>query len=173
MSFLKKFTPPSENLEDVVVSLLEKHNLKLTTAESCTGGLISGRIINVPGASSVLDEGFITYSNKAKEKYLGVQGKTLEKYGAVSKETAIQMAEGAAKNTGKSVGLAVTGIAGPDGGTQDKPVGLVYIACFINGKVKVKEFIFNGDRQTIRESAVINALNLLRLSIINQYEKWF
>lgn len=165
-------TKEEENLEDVVVSLLEKYNLKLTTAESCTGGLLSGRIINVPGASSVFDEGFITYSNDAKEKYLGVDRETLDKYGAVSKETAIMMAEGAAMSTGKDAGLAITGIAGPDGGTLKKPVGLVYIACYLRGKVQVEKFNFNGDRQTIRERAVIHALNMLRLSIINQYEKW-
>ncbi|NLJ90487.1 MAG: competence/damage-inducible protein A [Clostridiales bacterium] len=164
-------TKEEENLEDVVVSLLEKYNLKLTTAESCTGGLLSGRIINVPGASSVFDEGFITYSNDAKEKYLGVDRETLDKYGAVSKETAIMMAEGAAMSTGKDAGLAITGIAGPDGGTLKKPVGLVYIACYLRGKVQVEKFNFNGDRQTIRERAVIHALNMLRLSIINQYEK--
>lgn len=164
-------TKEEENLEDVVVSLLEKYNLKLTTAESCTGGLLSGRIINVPGASSVFDEGFITYSNDAKEKYLGVDRETLDKYGAVSKETAIMMAEGAAMSTGKDAGLAITGIAGPDGGTLKKPVGLVYIACYLRGKVLVEKFNFNGDRQTIRERAVIHALNMLRLSIINQYEK--
>ena len=164
-------TKEEESLEAVVVNLLEKYQIRLTTAESCTGGLLSGRIINVAGASSVFDEGFITYSNEAKEKYLGVKKETLDQFGAVSKEAAVQMALGAAKNTGKDAGLSVTGIAGPDGGTKEKPVGLVYIACCVNDKVEVKEFIFNGDRQTVRERAVINALNLLRLVIINQYEK--
>lgn len=163
-------TKEEENIEDVVVKLAIKHGIKLTTAESCTGGLLSGRIINVPGASSVFDEGFITYSYEAKEKYLGVSKETLDRYGAVSKETAEEMALGAAKKTGKNAAIAVTGIAGPDGGTKEKPIGLVYIGCYLNGKVEVKEFRFNGNRETIRERTVINALNMLRLSIDSWYQ---
>ncbi|NMB43679.1 MAG: competence/damage-inducible protein A [Clostridiales bacterium] len=164
-------TKEDENLEDVVVDLLKRYDLGLSTAESCTGGLLSGRIINVPGASSVFDEGFITYSNEAKEKHLGVKKETLNKYGAVSKETALEMAQGVAKNTGKDAGLAITGIAGPGGGSKEKPVGLVYIACYLNGKVEVREYVFNGDRQTVRERSVIHALDLLRILIVNQYVK--
>ncbi len=159
-----------ESLEEVVVKMLLKYNIKLTTAESCTGGLLSGKIINVPGTSEVFDEGFITYSNQAKTKYLGVKKETLEKYGAVSKETAAEMAAGAAINTGSNSALAVTGIAGPDGGTEEKPVGLVYVACYLNDKVQVIQYNFNGNRQSIRERTVINALDLLRREIISQYE---
>ena len=112
----------------------------------------------------------ITYSYEAKEKYLGVSKETLDRYGAVSKETAEEMALGAAKKTGKNAAIAVTGIAGPDGGTKEKPIGLVYIGCYLNGKVEVKEFRFNGNRETIRERTVINALNMLRLSIDSWYQ---
>jgi nicotinamide-nucleotide amidase len=162
-------TKENETLEDVVVGLLVKHHLTLTTAESCTAGLLAGRIVNVPGASTVLGEGFITYSNEAKQKYLKVSGSTLEKYGAVSKETASEMALGAIATSGSNVSVSITGLAGPDGGTEKKPVGLVFIACALGNKVTVKEFHFKGNRQKIREATVINALNLLRLTIIEEY----
>jgi nicotinamide-nucleotide amidase len=159
-------TEESENLEDVVVKLLINHKLTLSTAESCTGGLIAGRIVNVSGASEVFNEGVITYSNEAKEKYLSVRGETLKNFGAVSYETAKEMAEGAKQNLHSDVSLAVTGIAGPLGGTTEKPVGLVYISCMVHDKVTVKEFHFNGNRQKIRENTVICALDLLRTSIL-------
>lgn len=162
-------TKGSENLEDVVVSLLTKHNLTLSTAESCTGGLIAGRIVNVPGASTVLGEGFITYSNEAKQKYLNVKSSTLKEHGAVSEETAAEMAEGAARAAGSNAALAVTGIAGPDGGTDKKPVGLVYIGCKLNDKLYVKECRFKGNRQKVRENTVIYALDLLRNAILEEY----
>lgn len=163
-------TDETENLEDVIVKLLSKNQLKLTTAESCTGGLVSGRIVNVSGASNVFGEGFITYSNNAKEKYLGVKKETLQQYGAVSKETAKEMALGAASVSESEVSLAVTGLAGPDGGSEQKPIGLVYIACCINDKVKVEEFHFGGNRQKIRETTATYALNLLRISLLNEFE---
>ncbi|QHQ62190.1 competence/damage-inducible protein A [Anaerocolumna sedimenticola] len=162
-------TDESENLEDVVVSMLAKHHIRLTTAESCTGGLIAGRIVNVPGASAVLGEGFITYSNEAKQKYLKVSAQTLMKYGAVSKETAAEMAQGAASVSESNASLAVTGIAGPDGGTEEKPVGLVYIGCTVNGKIRVKECRLKGNRQKIRDLTVIYALDLLRNAIMEEY----
>lgn len=162
-------TNEKENLEDVVVSLMIKHHITLTTAESCTGGLIAGRIVNVPGASAVLGEGFITYSNEAKQKYLKVSGKTLKDYGAVSRETAGEMALGAVKASLNNASIAVTGIAGPDGGTKEKPVGLVYIACALNKILHVKECRFKGDRQKNRDYTVIYALNLLRNAIIEEY----
>ena len=163
-------TDESENLEDTVVKLLKKYDLTLATAESCTGGLFTGRIVNVAGASDVLKEGFITYSNKAKRKNLDVSKNTLKKYGAVSEQCAKEMAKGAAINTGSDVAVAITGIAGPDGGTDEKPVGLVYIACFVNEKVTIKEFNFKGNRQKIREGAVIYALDLLRRCILDNYK---
>ena len=149
-------------LEEVVVKFLTDRNLTITCAESCTGGLLSGRIINVPGVSDVYKAGFITYSNKAKHKLLGVKKSTLKKFGAVSKQTAREMAAGAAKAAKADVAVAVTGIAGPDGGTLEKPVGLVYIGCSVNGKVTVKKCQFSGNRSQIRESAVVAALKLVR-----------
>lgn len=159
-----------ENLEDVVVKLLKKYDLSVTTAESCTGGMLSSRIVNVPGASDVFNEGFITYSNKAKRKYLDVNKNTLKKYGAVSMQTAKEMAKGAAISTDSDTAIAITGLAGPDGGTEEKPVGLVYIGCFVKEKVTVKEYRFNGDRQKIREQAVVNGLDLLRRCILQNYK---
>lgn len=160
-------TNEEETLEDVVVKLLSKHGLKLSTAESCTGGLLSSKIINVSGASEVFEEGFITYSNKAKEKYLGVNKESLDKYGAVSSEVAKEMVLGAARNTESQACIAITGLAGPKGGSKEKPIGLVYIAVLLNDNVEVKEYRFNGNRQSIRERTVVMALDLLRLSIIN------
>lgn len=149
-------------MEESIVELLKKKQLTITTAESCTAGLLAGRIMNVPGASSIYNEGYITYSNDAKEKLLGVSHETLETYGAVSSQTASEMAAGAAKAAGADAALAVTGIAGPDGGTKEKPVGLVYIGCFVQGKVRVEEFHFTGNRSKNRDYAVIKALTLLR-----------
>ena len=120
-------TEEDVTLEDAVVELLKGKKMTVTTAESCTAGLLAGRIMNVAGASEVYEEGYITYANRAKSKLLGVKEETLEAYGAVSEQTAREMAEGAAKAAGADAALAVTGIAGPGGGTKEKPVGLVYI----------------------------------------------
>lgn len=155
-------------LEEAVVNLLKEKNLTVTTAESCTGGLLAGRIMNVPGASAVYREGYITYSNEAKEKLLGVCHETLETVGAVSKETAAQMAEGAARQAGAQAALSVTGIAGPDGGTPEKPVGLVYIGCHVAGRTRVEEFRFTGNRAKNRDYAVVRALTLLREELIRE-----
>lgn len=160
-------TDEKETLEENVVKLLKQNNLTLATAESCTGGLLTGKIVNVAGASSVLNSGFITYSNESKTQFLDVSEGTLKEYGAVSEKTAGEMAMGAARATNSNVGIAITGLAGPDGGTIDKPVGLVYIGCFLNDKITVKEYHFRGNRQKIREYSVVNALDLLRRSIIN------
>ena len=157
-------TDEEETLEDAVVKLLRKKDLQLITAESCTGGLLAGRIINVRGASDVLQQGFITYSNKSKRKILDVDKSTLKKYGAVSKETAKEMAKGGIFATDADVCVAITGIAGPDT-EDDKPVGLVYISCYYNDKVVVKEYNFQGNRQKVREQAVTKALDLVRRCI--------
>lgn len=149
-------------LEEAVVQLLKNNGLTVTCAESCTGGLLSGRIINVPGVSDVYKAGFVTYSNRAKHKLLGVRNRTLKKYGAVSPQTAWEMAAGATRVTKSDVALAVTGIAGPDGGSPEKPVGLVYIGCSVKGKVTVKKYRFSGDRSQIRKSTVTAALKLLQ-----------
>lgn len=151
-----------ETLEMAVVSLLKDKKLTLTTVESCTGGAIAARIVNVPGASDVLMQGFVTYSNEAKQNLVGVQGETLEEFGAVSQQTAVEMAEGAVKTTGSDIAISVTGIAGPGGGTEEKPVGLVYVGCDCEGKTTVKELHLSGNRTKIREQSVAQALTLLR-----------
>lgn len=162
-------TKEKKSLEMSVVSLLEKNELTISTAESCTGGLLAGRIINVPGVSDVYKEGFITYTNKAKRKTLGVNKATLKKYGAVSTQTAREMALGAALEADSDVSISVTGIAGPDGGTDEKPVGLVYIGVCVKNKVHVEEFRFSGDRANVREQTVISALGLLRKCILEYF----
>ena len=156
-------------LEMSVVNLLEKNELTISTAESCTGGLLAGRLINVPGVSDVYKEGFITYTNKAKRKTLGVNKSTLKKYGAVSEQTAKEMAVGAALAADTDISISVTGIAGPDGGTNEKPVGLVYVGVCIKDIVHVEEFRFSGDRANVREQTVISALGLLRKCIMEHF----
>lgn len=162
-------TKEDETLEMAVVKLLDKYELTVTTAESCTGGLLAGRIVNVPGASDVFREGFITYSNKAKRKILDVGKGTLKKYGAVSEQTAKEMATGGVFATDADACVAVTGIAGPDGGTDEKPVGLVYIATYMKDRVSVEHYQFKGDRAKVREQSVVKALDLLRRSILENY----
>ena len=148
------------------VETLEKYDLSISTSESCTGGLLAGRIINVAGVSEVYKEGFVTYTNKSKRKRLDVSKSTLKKYGAVSKQTAKEMAAGTALAADTDVAISVTGIAGPDGGTEEKPVGLVYIGVFLEGRVTVEEYHFSGDRQQIREKTVEEALKLAKKCIM-------
>ncbi|HAX50485.1 CinA family protein [Muricomes intestini] len=147
-------------LEECLVNELTKRKLTITTAESCTGGMIAGTLVNVAGASDVLSEGYITYSNEAKERLVGVDRETLKRYGAVSEQTAREMAAGAAKAAGADVALSATGIAGPGGGTAEKPVGLVYIGCYISGRINVVKCQFNGSRMENRISTVEEALKL-------------
>lgn len=164
-------TEEDVTLEEEVVRLLNKYELTLATAESCTGGLLGGRLVNVPGVSDVYKAGFITYSNKAKRKYLDVSKNTLKKYGAVSKETAKEMAKGGVFQTDADICIAVTGLAGPGGATKEKPVGLVYIACYIGDKVQVKEYHFKGNRNKIREQTVVRALDTVRRCILDKYHE--
>ena len=159
-------TDEQVNLEDAVVQLLKEQKLTLTTVESCTGGLFTGRLVNVQGASEVLKQGFITYSNKAKRKLIGVKKLTLKEYGAVSDKTAKEMVKGAILATGSDAAVAITGIAGPDGGTKEKPVGLVYIAVTVKGETRVEKYQFTGNRAKIRENAVVAAMTLLRTCIL-------
>ncbi len=147
-------------MEEKLVTLLREKNMTITTAESCTGGMVASKIINVSGASYVMNEGFITYANSAKETYCGVKRETLDKYGAVSSEVALEMAEGVAKKTGADVAVSVTGIAGPDGGSEEKPVGLVYIGCYCNGKSSFEQHLFEGDRFSVREKSATAAISL-------------
>ena len=153
---------PAKTLEEEVVELLARKHLTVTTAESCTGGLIAGTLINAAGASDVLNEGYVTYSNEAKERLVHVSHETLERYGAVSAQTAQEMAEGAARAAGADAALSATGIAGPGGGSVEKPVGLVYIGCCLNGRTVVKECRFNGSRMENRLRTVETALTMLK-----------
>ena len=137
-------------MEEELVKYLTENKMTITTAESCTGGMISSTIVNVPGASWVLNEAYVTYANEAKEKLVGVSHKTLEEFGAVSKETAYEMAEGAAKAANADCAIAVTGIAGPDGGTEEKPVGTVYAGYCVKGKIYVERYNFDGGRYEVR-----------------------
>lgn len=152
-------------LEDVVGKLLVDKGLTISTAESCTGGMVAAALVNYSGISSAFMEGAVTYSNEAKMARLGVNKETLDEFGAVSEETAIEMAEGIARTAGTNIGISTTGIAGPGGGTDEKPVGLVYVGLSINGKTEAKKFNFNGDRQKIRLRTMMNALDWLRRSI--------
>ena len=145
-----------------IISKLSEHKLTVATAESCTGGLIASTIVDVAGASDCFNEGYITYSNEAKIKNLKVKDETLAKFGAVSSQTASQMAEGVKKKAGADFGISSTGIAGPGGGSPSKPVGLVYIACaFGANECKVKELHLKGNRSQVRQAAVDEALKLL------------
>lgn len=159
-------TDADVSLEQSIVDLLIANDLTISTAESCTGGLLAGRLINVPGVSEVFKKGLITYSNKAKRKMIGVKKVTLDKYGAVSEQVAGEMAKGTGVITKADVTVAVTGIAGPDGGTEEKPVGLVYIGCCVKGKLTVKKYQFSGNRSKIRESTVAAGLILLRECVL-------
>lgn len=155
------------SLEEKVVKALLAKGFAITTAESCTGGMIASTLINVAGISEIYKEGYITYSNEAKQKLLGVDKEALERFGAVSEIVASQMAQGAALAAGAEAALAVTGIAGPDGGTEEKPVGLVYIGCYLNGKVTVTRNQFTGTRLMIRQETTKQALELL-LKCLNE-----
>ena len=149
-----------ENLEESLIKMLAERSMTVTTAESCTGGLLSGTLVNVPGASEVLGEAYVTYSNEAKQRLVHVRKETLEKFGAVSEETAKEMAEGAALAAGADVAISTTGIAGPGGGTVEKPVGLVYIGCCVKENVQVIKCLFHGNRMENRMHTVQEAVRL-------------
>lgn len=149
------------SIEEAVIKKLEEKNLTVASAESCTGGLIAGKIIDYPGASKVFIDGVVSYSNESKVTRLGVKQETLEKFGAVSEQTAKEMAEGVKNVLNADIGISSTGIAGPGGGTEEKPVGLVYIAVSSKNKTTVKKLNIKGSRNKIRSRAVTEALTLL------------
>jgi nicotinamide-nucleotide amidase len=160
-----------ETLEEVVGRLLQQQKLTVAVAESCTGGLIGYRLTQVPGSSAYVDRGALCYSNRSKTEMLGVSASLIEQHGAVSREVAEAMARGMRERTGVSVALSVTGIAGPGGATETKPVGLVYIG--LNGgkdDVMSKEYRFHGDRSVIRQRAAQAALDVLRRWLIARGE---
>jgi len=156
----------NDSLESVVNDLLQKRKLTVSFAESCTGGMISSRFTDIPNASVSFLNGIVCYSNEAKINILGVKRETIEKYGAVSMETAEEMARCIRKISKTDIGLSVTGIAGPTGGTEKKPVGLCYIGIDTGNEVKVFSNIFNGNRNKIRQLAATKALDILRRTII-------
>jgi len=144
-------------MENRIVKILTKKKLKISFAESCTGGMLSSRLVGVSGSSVVFDESIVTYSNEAKEKYLNVSKSTLAKYGSVSEEVANEMARGIVKCSNANIGVSITGIAGPTGATIGKPVGLVFIGMFYK-KDYVFKHIFKGSRQEVREQSTKAAL---------------
>ncbi len=150
---------------DAVLELLKKRGETVTFAESCTGGLLCGAFVDCAGASDCLKESFVTYANEAKENLLGVKSETLARCGAVSGECAREMALGAARAAGADWAVSVTGIAGPGGGTAEKPVGTVWIGVAHRGAAQAREYHFRGQRQWIRKLSVVNALNQLRLAM--------
>jgi len=152
-------TTKLRSLAEKIGVSLQAQNFLLATAESCTGGGLSYAITAIPGSSDWFDRGFVTYSNAAKIDMLGVEANTLGQYGAVSMEAAREMAEGALLNSLADVSIAVTGIAGPDGGTEEKPVGTVWIAWSKRAASTVTQvFLFKGDRGKIREQTMVEAL---------------
>ncbi|WP_279119672.1 CinA family nicotinamide mononucleotide deamidase-related protein [Fusobacterium varium] len=162
------FGENTDRLEKKVVELVKKLGMNISTAESCTGGMIASRLIDVPGVSEIFKEGIVSYSNDAKMKRLGVKKETLEKYGAVSKETAKEMVMG----LDSDIAIATTGIAGPDGGTPEKPVGLVYIGIRVKNDIYVEKKFFNGDRMKIRERAVSQSLfSLIKILDKGEYDE--
>ena len=155
----------NDTLEDVVGRLLNEKGLTLSTAESCTGGLLSHRITNSPGSSTYFKGGVISYSNEVKMNILEVEEDTLERVGAVSEQTAIEMAEGVQKLLKSDMGVSITGIAGPDGGSAEKPVGLVYIGFVYNHESYAKKFQFIRDRKGNKYLSSQAALNMIRLNL--------
>ena len=146
-------------IEHEIISLLSEKKFKLATAESCTGGLLAKRITAVEGCSACFDCGVVSYANHIKEKLLGVDGAVIKKMGAVSAPVALQMARGIIKLSGSDLGIGITGLAGPTGGSETKPVGLVYIALADNRDFEIcNRFVFEGGRGEIRQSSADSAL---------------
>ena len=164
-------TEESKTLEEAVVDMLKDQGLVLALAESCTGGAVAARIVNVPGASEVFSHGYVTYSNRAKRRCLGVKKSTLKVSGAVSEKCAKEMAKGGCVVSGADICLSVTGLAGPGGGTKETPVGTVFMGCCYNDKAITKEFHFTGNRSKIREQATAHALVLLRSCVMEGIHK--
>jgi PncC family amidohydrolase len=148
-----------------IVEFLSSKNLKLATAESCTGGMIASAITDIAGSSDAFDRGFVTYSNQAKIDMLGVSQKTLDEFGAVSEQTCREMVLGALKNSQANIAIATTGIAGPSGDSAEKPVGLVYIGVGTSERVRVIKFHFSGTRAEVRKQTVERGLELILPSL--------
>lgn len=159
------FSEDEKSLEEVVQEKLEKNKYTISTAESCTGGLLAAKLVNLPGISNTFIEGVITYSNSSKIKTLNIPEEVILKHGAVSKETAIYMAKNIALKNNTDVGISTTGIAGPSNDNTDKPVGLVYIGMYIRGKEYYQKLNLFGNRNKIREMTTLYALDYLRKNL--------
>jgi len=162
------FSAADESLEEVIVKLLAQRNQTLAVAESCTGGLLADRITNVPGASAVFLAGYVCYANQAKIGVLNVDPQLIEKHGAVSEQVACVLAEHARAGAKSDYSLATTGVAGPSGGSPEKPVGTVYVALATSGETIAKKFFFPTDRETFKQIATQAALELLRRNLIKE-----
>ena len=162
LSNLQNLTAITQQIGEILC----KKNAKLTTAESCTGGGISKAITAVSGSSQWFEFGFVTYANTAKQKLLGVSQETLDQYGAVSEQVVREMAQGAIQQSNADYAIAVSGIAGPDGGTEQKPVGTVWICWQTPQQIWTQKFMLKGDRQAIRTAAIKNSLQQLLQHLI-------
>lgn len=150
-----------DKLKQRLITVLTKKNITVSTAESCTGGMIGACLTSIPGISEYYGYGFVTYSNDAKQKLIGVSCETLKQYGAVSAETALEMAEGALNVSGSDIAVSVTGIAGPGGGTKEKPVGLVYVGFASKDKRYFKKLNLSGTREEVRLKTVANVMEII------------
>ena len=160
-----EFLSLHESLQHLAAAL-RAHGWRMATAESCTGGLLGARLTEVPGSSRVVLGGVIAYANIVKEQELGVAADDIEMHGAVSEPVAVQMARGVRGMTGATIGVGITGVAGPDGGTPDKPVGTVWIAIDVRGEVTTNRAIYIGDRAEVRHRATQVAMDLIRRALL-------
>jgi nicotinamide-nucleotide amidase len=157
------FDPETLDLAERVLTACRARGWRLATAESCTGGLVAAALTAIPGASDVVERGFVTYSNKAKLELLGVPQDTIAQHGAISAEIAAAMARGAVARAGVDLAVSTTGIAGPGGGTPQKPVGLAYLGIATrDGGARVERRVFPGDRDEVRRAAMVEALEMLQ-----------
>ena len=155
------YAEEDKTLPETTVEMMIEKKLTVSAAESCTGGMFSKMIVDIPGCSEILGESFVTYSNAAKMKYLGVKEETLQKFGAVSEETAREMSEGVCRNTSSDIGVGITGIAGPGGGTKEKPVGLVYVSVTYDNVTEIRRLTLGGNREKVRYTACLNAFDMI------------
>jgi nicotinamide-nucleotide amidase len=165
------FSRDERRVEEIVLDLCRERGLTLATAESCTGGMVAQRLTSIPGSSAAFVGAIVAYADEVKSKELGVPAEILERNGAVSSETAAAMAQGARERLGTDVAVAVTGIAGPDGGSDEKPVGLVYLHAVGPNGARGVEFVFPGDRESIRRRAAVTALHLLRRLLAQSHDE--
>lgn len=154
-------------MEEMIKDLIQ-NKLSITTAESCTGGWIASAIVDFPGVSEIFHEGYVTYSDEAKERLLGVSHETIFNYGVVSEQTAREMAQGAARTAEADIALSSTGVAGPGGGSKEHPVGEVYLGCYLKGRTKVVRMLGEGNRTEIRRQAVEQVFILLHEMLMEE-----